>query len=289
MMTASELAMHSTVRIECTDASGRPSSGTGFFYNFFPFEGKAVPAVVTNKHVITGSTTGCFHLTLKDSNNSPIYGSHIKISLDNFEKRWIHHPDKNVDLAIMLVANTLNDATKSGKIPYYVSVSQDIIWGDDKLHELSAIEEISMVGYPNGLWDEKNNIPVIRRGITATPAYIDYNGKKEFVIDAACFPGSSGSPVFIINEGSYSQKRVASLVAGSRIIFLGVLYAGPQISTEGEIIVVDVPTDRRAIPVSRLMMNLGYCIKAGRIVEFEAHLVSMGLTPPDGYTTPPLA
>lgn len=36
-----------------------------------------------------------------------------------------------------------------------------------------------------------------RRGITATNINFDYNGKKEFVIDAACFPGSSGFPVFI--------------------------------------------------------------------------------------------
>lgn len=61
-----------------------------------------------------------------------------------------------------------------------------------------------MIGYPNGLWDSQNNLPIIRRGITATSVKKDYNGKKEFLIDAAVFPGSSGSPVFIFNEGSYS-------------------------------------------------------------------------------------
>lgn len=52
-----------------------------------------------------------------------------------------------------------------------------------------------MVGYPDGIWDEFNNQPIVRRGITATHPKNDFNGKGEFLIDAVCFPGSSGSPV----------------------------------------------------------------------------------------------
>ncbi len=44
-----------------------------------------------------------------------------------------------------------------------------------------------MIGYPNGIWDEANNMPIIRRGITATHPNFNYNGKPEFMIDAACF------------------------------------------------------------------------------------------------------
>jgi hypothetical protein len=31
-----------------------------------------------------------------------------------------------------------------------------------------------MIGYPNGIWDAKNNLPVIRKGITATHANIPW-------------------------------------------------------------------------------------------------------------------
>jgi hypothetical protein len=48
-----------------------------------------------------------------------------------------------------------------------------------------------MVGYPNGLWDTANNFPLIRRGVTATHIKNNYNGKSEFVIDIACYGGSS--------------------------------------------------------------------------------------------------
>ena len=53
------------------------------------------------------------------------------------------------------------------------------------MSELSAIEEIIMIGYPVGIWDSANNMPIVRKGITATRPDIDYEGRKEFMIDAA--------------------------------------------------------------------------------------------------------
>ncbi len=63
-----------------------------------------------------------------------------------------------------------------------------------------------MVGYPVGLWDSVNNMPILRRGSTATLLDWTYEGRQEFVIDAACFPGSSGSPVFKYTVGDYIQQ-----------------------------------------------------------------------------------
>ena len=54
-----------------------------------------------------------------------------------------------------------------------------------------------MIGYPDGIWDSVNNLPVIRKGITATHPHISWNGKTEFLTDIASFPGSSGSPYFL--------------------------------------------------------------------------------------------
>lgn len=284
MLSISERAMHCTVRIECVDHNGNSSSGTGFFYNLFRVGDSAIPAIITNIHVIAGSQKGFFHITLADTQGSPIYGTHQRFEIDQFEARWIKHNDPDVDLAMMCVGPLLNESAMSGKPLFYVPVDQTLIRTDVSLQEqLTAAEEITMIGYPNGIWDQVNNIPIIRRGITATPAYINYNGKGEFIIDAACFPGSSGSPVFILNEGSWGDKH-GNLTAGNRIIFLGVLHAGPQTTATGEIIVVDIPTDMRPISVSKIMMNLGYCIKARRIVDFEKQLIESGFEPPSGYS-----
>jgi hypothetical protein len=130
------------------------------------------------------------------------------------------------------------------------------------------MEEIVMIGYPNGLWDELHNLPIIRKGITATHPGLRLNGKPEFLIDAACFPGSSGSPVFLANIGSYVSSEGA-LCAGSRVMLLGTLYAGPQHTTTGEIIIVNVPTDTKQVAVGSIPNNLGYVIHASELLVLE--------------------
>lgn len=39
-----------------------------------------------------------------------------------------------------------------------------------------------MVGYPNGIWDEKNNKPIFRKGITATDIRFDTMVKKNLLL-----------------------------------------------------------------------------------------------------------
>jgi hypothetical protein len=134
-----------------------------------------------------------------------------------------------------------------------------------------------MIGYPNGIWDAVNNMPIIRRGSTATHPNLDYEGRPEFMIDAACFPGSSGSPVFLFNTGGYAV-RGGGLAIGTRIKLLGVLYAGPQHTATGEIKIVAVPTLQQPIAVSRIPNNLGMIIKSARLRDFEPILKSLAST-----------
>ena len=82
--------------------------------------------------------------------------------------------------------------------------------------------------------DEKHNLPITRKGITGTPFFVDHNGQPEFIVDCACFPGSSGSPVLIVNESSYALHK-QPLQVGNRMILLGILYAGPLYNAQGEI------------------------------------------------------
>jgi hypothetical protein len=37
---------------------------------------------------------------------------------------------------------------------------QDMIPSEEVYKDLNAVEEILMIGYPNGLWDEINNLPL---------------------------------------------------------------------------------------------------------------------------------
>lgn len=264
-----EQLIHSTVRIVCEDRSNNTSSGTGFIFFFCEKEGQSIPCIVTNKHVVAGGVKGIFNLTLKDEDGNPSLGNHESVVLNDLQRYCIEHPDTNIDLVAIPIGPILNNAEKQGKNYHFVPLGRGVIAGDEILSTLPSMEEIVMIGYPNGIWDSKHNLPVIRKGITATHPKLALNGKPEFLIDAACFPGSSGSPIFLANIGSYVNETGA-LVAGTRVALLGILYAGPQHTATGDVVVVEVPTDTKTVSVGNIPNNLGLVIHAKELYELES-------------------
>lgn len=267
-LTASEQLLYSTVRIECDYNNGIQGTGTGFFFQFLKeSSGQHIPVIITNKHVINAATQIKFTFTKANSNNEPLDTQHFTVGCDNLVYR--QHPDESVDLCAIPIATILTESSKRNENAFYISLDKSLLPTQEQIENFSALEEILMIGYPNGIWDHVNNKPVLRRGITATHPKYDYCGKKELMIDAACFPGSSGSPVFIFNENGW-QDRKGNFTAGSiRIILLGILYAGPQHMVNGDIGIINVPTQNKAIAISRIPNNLGCIIKSERIIELE--------------------
>lgn len=270
-LSPSEQLTHSTVRIESVLPDGNVATGTGFFFQFLRNGEQHVPGIVTNKHVVENATEGRFFMTLADEEGNPQYGSKHSFTIENFQQSWIKHPDPNIDLCAMPIAPLLNLANEQDKRMFFISLNEDLIPSDKELGELNSMEEIIMIGYPNGIWDAANNMPIVRKGITATHPKFNYNGSHEFMIDAACFPGSSGSPVFLYNFGSYTTKQGGTVI-GSRIKLLGILYAGPQHTATGELEVVEVPTKNKPISVSRIPNNLGNVIKSKKVLELEPEI-----------------
>jgi V8-like Glu-specific endopeptidase len=268
--------MHTTVRLECLLDGNRQSTGTGFFFSFKIDDKTHVPVIVTNKHVINKSKTGTFVLTKSNEQGEPILGTTERIVLDNFESLWIKHPDENVDLAVFPIAPLYHQAEAKGVKFFAPPINEELLLSAKKLDELSGLESITMIGYPNGIWDEKNNMPIVRRGITATNPKYDYNGLPIFVIDCACFPGSSGSPVLIFNQGGYTDAHGTTHVGATRIILLGVLFAGPQHVAEGEIQTIEVPLAQVPISLSKIPNNLGFVVKASKIADFRKLLIPNG-------------
>jgi hypothetical protein len=267
-LSLSEQLAFSTVRIECILKSGEISTGTGFIFRFAETGTKHIPAIVTNKHVIQDSFEGKFNLTLKDENNNPIISKHHCFKIINFMENWISHPDPNIDLCIMPIFPLLEQSMKTGNNFFYIPLDKSLIPTSEELSNLTLLEEIVMVGYPNGIWDKVNNMPILRKGITATHPNLNWNGNPEFMIDAACFPGSSGSPIFLFNQGSYSTKS-GDLIVGNRVKLLGILYAGPQCTITGDLEIINVPTQQRPMAISQIPINLGMVIKSQKLLDFD--------------------
>src|SRR5205823_2852577 len=108
-----------------------------------------------------------------------------------------------------------------------------------------------MVGYPLGLADTQNNLPLLRRGFTASHLGIDFDGTPDVAVDVACFPGSSSSPVVI-----YDPQFLASSYR-----FLGVVYAGASYASSAIPVKRKIPMQLTADADER-MLHLGYVVKA---------------------------
>jgi len=257
-----EQLFFTTVRIE-TENDSESGVGTGTLFNY-KSNAQSYPFIVTNKHVVSGAKKGKFTF-IKSSNGKPLFGLTVEIDLTDFEDYWYGHSSKDVDIAIMPLGPLLQIIKDRGDEIFYRPINNDVVPSKDTLSKLDAIEDVVFVGYPTGIWDSKNKLPVIRRGITASPLQIDYEAKKQFLVDASVFPGSSGSPVFLYNAGSYHDKE-GGLVVGSRLYFLGIIAMVFYISEKNEIQHGAIPT-KKSFSISKQMVDLGVVFKTSAILE----------------------
>ena len=271
-VSQSEIASYSTIRIEGVYADCSTSVGTGFFFAFHWDQktNKSNPVIITNKHVIENTDSGKLVFTIADKNGNPLDGKQYIANITPFASQWKYHPNPNIDLCALPITGIVLDAQSKGVKLAYKMMDFSMLPTASDIEKMTAMEDVVIVGYPDGIWDEVNNRPVFRKGITATHYAFNYNGNKEFLIDASIFPGSSGSPVFILNEGIIQDKFGKIELAKSRALLLGVVYKVFQHSVDGAIVIQNIPTSQVPISKSYIPNNIGLVIKSSELLALEA-------------------
>ncbi len=257
--TPEEQFLLSTVRIETEQCSA-----TGFFFGLH--NGKS-DILITSRHAIDGSSCGLLRLHngfWKDEGRdvSPAVG----IELNNFEHLWIRHPDESIDL-VALPSKIIDDAAaRLGQSAHWMTIESIMVPTATRLMELNAVEEVHMVGFPNGLWDTSHNLPIYCRGITASHPEIDFCGKPELLVDIACLPGSSGSPVFVLNAKGQTDDRGNVRCGEPRDLLLGVVCGAAIIGADGQI--AAVPASLAIRSREEFAIHLTYIIKSRELLRF---------------------
>ena len=212
--TARQL-LQCTVRID-TEAGG----GTGFITGDGR-NGMNDLSLVTNRHVVTGADRMRLAFLTAPGGQSPRGPEKAIVHVSNVQRNCVFHEDPSVDIAALPFGTIANKYSKAGMQLLFTTIPPDIYLTEPKSREMSAIEEVIIIGYPRLLRDEHTLAPIVRRGITATPMDQRFRGLRGFLVDAAVFEGSSGSPVFIYNAGAYPTPN--GITIGRRLVFLGIL------------------------------------------------------------------
>lgn len=276
-----EQLFFTTVRVDTVAANGAVGYGTAFFFSYKK-DGITYPFVVTNKHVVMGMSSGALSF-LQAKDRAPQLGKGLRLEISDWQDAWFGHPTSDIDIAICPFAPLeAHIKRQHGCDLFYRYISDDMIPTADQVEKLDALESVTFVGYPNGIWDSHNLLPVARRGMTASPIGVDFENTPRFLIDASVFGGSSGSPVFLLNQGMYTEKT-GGTVLGSRILFIGVITAVFYRTQLNQIIAVPIPTQVQPMAQQQEMIDLGLVFKARTVIEtIEAFLKAKALAGVDG-------
>lgn len=183
-------------QVRCRCKNYEINAATGFFWGD---DERSELYFITNRHVVIDENEGYYpdeirlklHRNPKKPNANPIYT--ISLYNENDEHVWLEHPrnqevkrqEKMIDVvAIKLDKNIIS-------FEYYIE--------SFKFHNyacrLSNWDDLAVIGYPEGIYDTKNNYPIIRRATLASAPSVPFEKEPKILIDAQLHPGTSGSPV----------------------------------------------------------------------------------------------
>lgn len=161
---------------------GQPEfSATGFLLKV-----ENIVHLTTARHVVIDPQTGQFidsgmlaFFNLKDGGFGARSIGDLK---QRFRVDWTFHEREDIDIAIMPFG--LNPETDDVK-----TIPDELFLTPDRLSELY---DIFFLSYQPGIDPGKRLSPVMRNGTISL-----INDDQTFYVDAAAFPGNSGSPVFV--------------------------------------------------------------------------------------------
>lgn len=193
-----EKLLFSTIRIETRLSDDTFVDGTAFIYEYSTTD-NTYPFLITTRHLIENAFEGRMTL-IQGQNRSPILGKGYTLDIDNFSKLWFSHPDEISNVAVTPFVPFIKHVENSGISIFFESLNERSVCPEETRDSLSLGEKLMYLGYPKNCWDSKYLLGVARQGILSLPYALDYQGKRQSLIDTNVVQGSSGSPVFLNNS-----------------------------------------------------------------------------------------
>lgn len=238
------------------------SNGTGFFFTFETSKGN-VPAIVTSRSIVGAAESLSFYFLESDKTGTPIYSKQSMVTLKRSVLPIFYHPDPSVDLAIIPVNPIIENLQKQKITVSYHSLNESVIPTDSLTGTFNPTEDLYMISNPKGLAQELNSLPVMSKGTTATPLFLDHYKRREFLAEIPIYEGSTGAPV-IAYQGN-NNTRNDEPMTGHRVLLVGILSATYTKDFQQRIVL------KGSYPKEQMIAheNMGVVIKAQRLLEFK--------------------
>jgi len=154
------------------------------------------------------------------------------LKTDELKNRVKVHTDKSVDIAIIELHDKLLDLVKDKNSSYaqWYGVNPEMFAGENNI-EVEASDDVIVIGYPRGYYDNVNLYPIIKSGIIASRWGVGFGGNPCFLIDARLFPGSSGSIVLSKPTDTVIKEGRILVSKEKQFAFLGI-YSGEPFKKE---------------------------------------------------------
>jgi hypothetical protein len=184
--------------------------GTGFFYHNLSSHQLFL---ITNRHVIINEHEDYYpnvmRIKLHTNPSDLTQNSDYDIDLyDGGKKLWIE--SKQVCADVVAIRLERSQLTQRHFIIIYFA-SNNLLPTNMLLY---VAEDVFVMGYPKGIYDEIHNLPIIRNGIISSAYPVYFNKNPYFLVDSNLEEGTSGSPVM-------TKFRYIRRTSGGGIVFSG--------------------------------------------------------------------
>lgn len=182
--------------------------GTGFF-----FKSSETLYLVTAKHVLLDLKK--FIIEFHTSN---------PYNLENFtvQDHTLLAPDNTTDVCAVKL-----DVTGCNGLQFTWFGKEHLMTDDKLLETFTSLTSVAMSGYPTGLYDDHNHLPIYRTGFTASHPGLKYKGLPEGIVNVSNFECDSGSPICHFPQSiEFSKKETAQVAGGLPFCLLGIHHEG---------------------------------------------------------------
>ena len=264
-----------TVPIRAIGGPRAEQCGTAFFLDFSTADGKTSRWLITNKHIVEGATE--LHLRL----HAGVKGTDgtVTVAQDSFDlvvrnpsAISTHHPSE--DLCALSGGELEKGAASVQQVLAAEALREDMIRPQAELEAFGTCENVLMIGYPAGLKDDSNNLPILRRGATGSHPGMRFNNECRGLVDIASYGGSSGSPILIWNDEPSMAHELP--IEARRRILLGIAVDAQYIDQDATCMINNAPTNPMVVAKVKIPLHMGKYIRAEALQILKDEIIAQG-------------